>query len=375
MMQNPATKYRAFAPVRLVDRNWPNRVIDRRADLDEHRPARRQPGAVRADERRKEDAHVQDALRHRLQGNRGRLPVGLADRVRLRAQLIEGGHIPDDVTIEVLTQAREHLIRRTFESITGARQAIVHVYNATSQDLPRQRVRHEQGRGRRSMAVDAVKLIRELADAMPETEDHPRIQPGTVHRHRTRFRPRSLRRGDRRLGRDAAAQGHPQPPDHGRDRHAQHLRRPDRVDAPQSRAPRQRASSASTRTTTAAPPSPPPNSASWPAPTASRAASSATASAPATSISSPSPSTCTRRASIPASTSPTSTPSPAPSNTAPSSRSTRATRTSAISFSRPSPAPTRTPSRRGLPLKRRMSNGRCPISRSTRPTSAAATTR
>ena len=46
--------------------------------------------------------------------------------------LIEGGHIPGDVSIEVLTQAREHLIRRTMESIRGARKAIVHVYNATS---------------------------------------------------------------------------------------------------------------------------------------------------------------------------------------------------------------------------------------------------
>jgi 2-isopropylmalate synthase len=77
----------------------------------------------------------------------------------------------------------------------------------------------------------------------------------------------------------------------------------------------------------------------------------------------------------PGSISRTSTPSPAPSNTAPSSRSTRATRTWGISYSRPSPAPTRMPSRRGLPLKRRTSNGRCPTSRSTRPTSAAATTR
>src|SRR5215207_6063457 len=47
-------------------------------------------------------------------------------------QLIEGNHIPDDVTIQVLTQAREHLIERTYESIAGAKQAIVHLYNSTS---------------------------------------------------------------------------------------------------------------------------------------------------------------------------------------------------------------------------------------------------
>ncbi|MEN3346098.1 MAG: 2-isopropylmalate synthase, partial [Arthrobacter sp.] len=47
-------------------------------------------------------------------------------------QLIEGNHIPDDVTIQVLTQAREHLIERTYESLAGAKQAIVHLYNSTS---------------------------------------------------------------------------------------------------------------------------------------------------------------------------------------------------------------------------------------------------
>src|SRR5450631_4410645 len=46
--------------------------------------------------------------------------------------LIDGGHIPDDVTIQVLTQARDHLIERTYESIRGAKQAIVHLYNSTS---------------------------------------------------------------------------------------------------------------------------------------------------------------------------------------------------------------------------------------------------
>ena len=47
-------------------------------------------------------------------------------------KLIEGGHVPDDVTLQVLVQAREHLIRRTFESLKGAKRAIVHVYNSTS---------------------------------------------------------------------------------------------------------------------------------------------------------------------------------------------------------------------------------------------------
>ncbi|MDP1108534.1 2-isopropylmalate synthase, partial [Klebsiella pneumoniae] len=47
-------------------------------------------------------------------------------------QLIEGGHIPDDVSIQVLTQARSHLIERTFEALDGAKRVIVHVYNAVA---------------------------------------------------------------------------------------------------------------------------------------------------------------------------------------------------------------------------------------------------
>ena len=52
-------------------------------------------------------------------------------------ELIEGGHIPDDVTIQVLTQARDDLIERTFESLKGAKKAIVHYYNATAPSLRR----------------------------------------------------------------------------------------------------------------------------------------------------------------------------------------------------------------------------------------------
>jgi 2-isopropylmalate synthase len=83
--------------------------------------------------------------------------------------LIEGCHIPDDVTIEVLTQAREHLIRRTMESLKGARRAIVHVYNATSQpfrDIVFGMSRAEVVK----MAVDAVQLIKQLAAEQPDTE-------------------------------------------------------------------------------------------------------------------------------------------------------------------------------------------------------------
>jgi 2-isopropylmalate synthase len=83
--------------------------------------------------------------------------------------LIEGGHIPDGVTIEVLTQAREHLVRRTMESLRGARRAIVHVYNATSRPF-REFVFGMTKQEVIDMAVSAVTLVRNLAAQQPETE-------------------------------------------------------------------------------------------------------------------------------------------------------------------------------------------------------------
>jgi len=84
-------------------------------------------------------------------------------------KLIEDDLVPPDVTIEVLTQAREHLIRRTMESLRGARRAIVHVYNATSKPF-REIVFGMSQAEVIDMAVSAVKLVKELAAQQPETE-------------------------------------------------------------------------------------------------------------------------------------------------------------------------------------------------------------
>jgi 2-isopropylmalate synthase len=83
--------------------------------------------------------------------------------------LIDGKHIPDDVTIEVLAPAREELIRRTFEALKGARQAIVHIYNATSKSF-RDVVFGLSKAEVVAMAVSSVKLVRQLCDENPETK-------------------------------------------------------------------------------------------------------------------------------------------------------------------------------------------------------------
>ncbi len=169
MLHDPARKYRPFPPVSLPDRQWPNRVIQRppiwmSTDLRDGNQALFEP----MDGTRK--------LRlFRMLCGMGFKEIEVAfpsasqtdfDFVR---NLIEGGHIPGDVTIEVLTQAREPLIRRTMESLRGARRAIVHVYNATSPTF-RDTVFAMDKAQVVAMAVNAVRLIRELADAQPETE-------------------------------------------------------------------------------------------------------------------------------------------------------------------------------------------------------------
>jgi 2-isopropylmalate synthase len=169
MLQVPACKYRPFQPVGLTDRQWPNRVqtqppIWMSTDLRDGNQALFEP------------MNVERKMRmFRTLCDIGFKEIEVAfpsasqtdfDFVR---ELVDGGHIPGDVTIEVLTQAREHLIRRTMDSLRGARRAIVHVYNATSKpfrDIVFGMTREQVI----DMAVSSVRLVRELADAQPETQ-------------------------------------------------------------------------------------------------------------------------------------------------------------------------------------------------------------
>ena len=80
-------------------------------------------------------------------------------------ELIEGGHIPDDVTIQVLVQAREHLIKKTFEAIRGAKNVILHFYNSTS-TLQRKVVFHMDTAGITKIATDAADLIYEMSQPL-----------------------------------------------------------------------------------------------------------------------------------------------------------------------------------------------------------------
>jgi len=169
MLSNPAAKYRAFPPVNLPDRQWPNRVLDRApiwmsTDLRDGNQALFEPMDVE-----KKMRLFKTLCAIGFKEIEVAFPSASQTEFDFVRTLVEGGHIPEDVTIEVLTQAREHLIRRTFESVRGAQRVIVHVYNATS-PVFRETVFGMSEAEVVKMAVDAVRLIKDLAAQQPETE-------------------------------------------------------------------------------------------------------------------------------------------------------------------------------------------------------------
>ncbi len=169
MAQQKSSKYTAFPPVGLTDRQWPNRVITQApmwmsTDLRDGNQALFEP--MNAD---KKMQMFQTLCAIGFKQIEVAFPSASETEFGFVRRLIEEKHIPADVTIEVLTQAREHLIRRTFESLKGAKQAIVHVYNATCPSF-RDFVFGMSKAEVVKMAVDAVKLIKALAEQMPETK-------------------------------------------------------------------------------------------------------------------------------------------------------------------------------------------------------------
>jgi len=169
MLKDPAAKYPAFPPVRLEDRQWPARTIDRApvwmsTDLRDGNQSLFEPMNI---ERKLELFRMLCGIG--FKEIEVAFPSASQTDFDFVRTLIDDGHVPDDVTIEVLTQAREHLIRRTMDSLRGARRAIVHVYNATSKPF-REMVFGMSKDEVIDMAVSAVRLIRQLADERPETE-------------------------------------------------------------------------------------------------------------------------------------------------------------------------------------------------------------
>ncbi len=168
-MEDISKKYKPFKPINLVDRSWPNNLLTEAprwcsVDLRDGNQALIEPMSVEKKIRMFE-----------LLCNIGfkEIEVGFPaasqtdyDFVRI---LIKEEKIPDDVTIQVLTQSRDHIIKKTFESLEGVKRAIVHFYNSTS-TLQRKVVFNKDKKGIKKIATDGATLIKELSSANQQTE-------------------------------------------------------------------------------------------------------------------------------------------------------------------------------------------------------------
>ena len=164
-MKEKFEKYIPFTPVDLPDRQWPGKVIDKApvwcsVDLRDGNQALVNP--MNLQEKLKMFHTLVDVGFKEIEVG---FPSASETEYEILRTLIEENHIPDDVTIQVLVQARPHLIRKTFEAIRGAKNVIVHFYNSTS-TLQRKVVFHKDMAGIIDIAVEGAKLIRELTREM-----------------------------------------------------------------------------------------------------------------------------------------------------------------------------------------------------------------
>ena len=164
------SKYRPFPPVHLPDRTWPDQTITSApiwcsVDLRDGNQALPQPMSV------EEKLEFFDLLcRVGFKQIEVGFPSAADTEFNFLRRLIDEQRIPEDVTIQVLVQTREHLIRRTFEAIDGAKRAIVHIYNSTS-PLQRRVTFGDATREQiRDLAIEGAKLVKELVPTIPNTE-------------------------------------------------------------------------------------------------------------------------------------------------------------------------------------------------------------
>ena len=168
-MNHPKTKYSPTPAVRLNDRRWPGKILDKApiwcsVDLRDGNQALIDP----MDAERKNrmfDLLVKLGFKEIEVG----FPAASQTDYDFCRELIDKGRIPPDVTVQVLTQAREPLIRRTFEALQGAPRAIVHLYNSTS-PAQREIVFKMDREGVKQIAVQGARMLQEIAASYPGTD-------------------------------------------------------------------------------------------------------------------------------------------------------------------------------------------------------------
>lgn len=178
MLSDPSRKYRPFPQVDLPDRQWPNRAIAQAprwlsTDLRDGNQALIDPmGAEK--KQRFFDLLIKVGVKEIEVG----FPSAGATEFDFISGLVQSGRIPDDVTVQVLTQSRKDLIDTSFESLRGARAAIVHLYNAVSPAW-RQIVFNMTMPEIKQIAIEGAKLLRDNAAAQPDTDWHFEYSPET----------------------------------------------------------------------------------------------------------------------------------------------------------------------------------------------------
>lgn len=169
MLTNPATKYRPFPAVPLADRQWPSRTITTppiwmSTDLRDGNQALIEPMSVE-----KKLRFFKMLVKIGIKEIEVGFPSASQTDFDFVRMLVDDKHIPDDVTIIVLTQARDELIRRTVESAVGAKRAIVHVYNSVAPVFRRVVFNMERDEIVQ-IAVKGTQLIKELTSQHPQTQ-------------------------------------------------------------------------------------------------------------------------------------------------------------------------------------------------------------
>lgn len=164
-----SSKYQAFTPVALPDRTWPDKVITEAptwcsVDLRDGNQALIEPMSV-AQKRKMWDLLVDIGLKEIEIG----FPAASQPDYDFVRWLIEENKIPEDVSVQVLTQARAPLIEKTFEALKGVKRAIVHMYNSTS-TIQREHVFKMDKGGIIKIAVNGAKVVKACAENTPETE-------------------------------------------------------------------------------------------------------------------------------------------------------------------------------------------------------------
>ena len=163
------TKYKPFPQIEIEKRTWPDKVITEApiwcsVDLRDGNQALIEPMSV-GQKKRMFELLVEVGFKEIEVG----FPAASQPDFDFVRSLIEEDKVPDDVTIQVLTQARPELIRRTFDSLKGARRAILHLYNSTS-IVQREKVFKTDKAGIIDIAVEGAKEVKRCAAAQPDTE-------------------------------------------------------------------------------------------------------------------------------------------------------------------------------------------------------------